>query len=91
MSYSNQTIPTPVTATLELHNTLRATYHSFFTDVFTKDQLIADSKQVFSILMNAPDTDGNKLEVLLGTSNAKLCVNQVMFKLLTGSDSVEAE
>lgn len=82
MAYKN--ISMPATATAELAGKLKDEYVAFFKPVFTKTQLIAEPKACYSVVINAVNKDGNKLENLLGTEHAKIEVNSIMFKLLTG-------
>ena len=90
MSYTNQTkrvvVPCPTGITQEDANTIRDTKISFFKSnkVFTKPQLIADSKSCYRVVINSRDDVGATLETLVGTVNAKALTEEILFSLLTG-------
>lgn len=77
--------PTPPTATLALHEDIVDRKIKFFKDIFDKKELITESKHIYSLVINSVDKDGNRMEDLLGTDNAKDATSQIMFALLTGA------
>ncbi len=80
MSYtksSRQVIPTPTTATTELHTATvtRATTH--FTKILTPELMIAHRKGAYALVINST-YDNIPLEQLLGTINAKIATEEVL-------------
>ena len=88
MAYSsNATRPNidcPAGVTQDQANTIRDAKVAFFSNVFTSDQILNNSKHVYSIIVNSKDAQGATLEQLVGTINTKALMNEITFKLLTG-------
>ena len=77
-------LPTPANMTLELANTIVDAKVAFFSNVFTKDDVLAHPKSVYSTIINSPSATGLTLEQELGSENAKLELSNIMFRLTTG-------
>jgi len=89
MSYPTQTkravVPCPTGMNQEQANTIRDAKVAFFKThkVFTKAQLISDSKSCYRIVINSSDESGAILETLVGSVNAKALTEEILFCLLT--------
>ena len=71
------TIPTPTTATMELHNSIVSSFVSHFAGILTPELMIAHRKGCYATVINATYA-GIPLEQTLGTDNAKLATEQVL-------------
>jgi hypothetical protein len=71
------TIPTPNTATMELHNSIVSSFVSHFAEILTPALMIAHRKGCYATVINATYA-GIPLEQTLGTDNAKLATEQVL-------------
>ena len=71
------TIPTPTTATMELHNSIVSSFVSHFAEILTPALMIAHRKGCYATVINATYA-GIPLEQTLGTDNAKLATEQVL-------------
>ena len=71
-------IPTPATATMELHNDIVASFTAHFTGILTPELMIAHRKGCYATVINATTYDGKSLEQILGTDNAKIATEQVL-------------
>ena len=76
----------PQGVTQESANAIRDSKIAFFktNKVFTKPQLISDSKSCYRVVINSRDEAGATLETLVGTTNAKALTEEILFSLLTG-------
>ena len=72
-----QIIPTPATATEELHNSLVASYTNHFSGILTPELMIAHRKGCYATVINATQ-GGLTLEAQLGTNNAKIATEQIL-------------
>ena len=79
-------IPTPATASQELHNTLVNAYTAHFATILKPEVLIASRKASYATVINGT-YNGQRLEELLGTENAKVATEQVLNNI-TASISV---
>jgi len=90
MSYTNNNkravVPCPANMSQPEANALRDIKIQFFKSnkVFTKPQLITDSKSCYRVVINSRDDVGATLETLVGTVNAKALTEEILFSLLTG-------
>lgn len=87
MSYAKPqrpVLPTPAGMTLKLATSIVDAKVAFFSKVFTKDDVLAHPKSIYSTIINSPASNGLTLEQELGTDNAKLELNNIMFRLTTG-------
>lgn len=71
------TIPTPVTATMELHNSIVASFTAHFAGILTPELMIAHRKGCYATVINATYA-GIPLEQTLGSDNAKIATEQVL-------------
>ena len=91
MSYQKQTvIPCPQGVTPEQMVARRDAIASHLKSkkVFTKDHLIANSREVFRYIINIKNQDGIDLTHEFGTEFAKQIVNDIMSYLLLGAYSI---
>jgi hypothetical protein len=70
-------IPTPTTATLELHNSIVASFTAHFAEILTPALMIAHRKGCYATVINAT-YGGIPLEQTLGSENAKTATEQVL-------------
>lgn len=71
------TIPTPATATMELHNSIVSSFVSHFAGILTPALMIAHRKGCYATVINAT-YEGIPLEQTLGSDNAKIATEQVL-------------
>lgn len=92
MSYNNtpkQVIPTPATATEELHNKLVIAMTLHYGQILTTELLIGNRKGCYAVIINST-YEGTLLEQLLGTGNAKLATEAVLHNLTADISTIEA-
>ena len=80
MSYNKParaTIPTPASATAELHTALVASYTNHFSTILTPELMIAHRKGCYATVINGT-TNNLTLEQQLGTENAKIATEQIL-------------
>ena len=70
-------IPTPITATEQLHNEVVASLTAHYEKVLTPTLMIAHRKGAYATVINST-YDGVILEQVLGTSNAKIATEQIL-------------
>ena len=90
MSYNTKAkrpvIPTPTTATQELHDLTVARIVAHYQPILGLDLLIGHRSSCYGLIINST-VEGAKLESLLGSTNAKVATEQALEALL-GSVSV---
>jgi hypothetical protein len=74
---SRPVIPTPETASEELHNSLVAQMTAHYTPILTANILMANRKGAYAMVINST-IDNTPLEQLIGTQNAKVATEQVL-------------
>jgi hypothetical protein len=82
-----QSIPTPEGVTVEKILARRDELVAFYAKAkcFDKQMLVVHSKECYKVVINTKNEQGIDLVHSLGTDNAKLLTNEVLFHLLTGS------
>jgi len=92
MAYSKpnkQTIPTPATATEELHNSFVAHFTNHFAKVLTPTIMITARKGAYATVINST-YDNTPIEQVLGSDNAKALTEQVLNNISAGISAVPA-
>ena len=87
MAYSKQqrpVTPTPAGMTQAIATAIVEAKVTFFSKVFTKEDVLSHPKSIYSTIINSPASNGLTLEQELGTDNAKLELSTIMFRLTTG-------
>lgn len=84
MSYKPQDYTRPLTVTDAMASEAIQNRITFFSRVFTKEDTLAHPKSVYKSIINSPDKDGNSLEVILGSKEARTATATIMFQLTTG-------
>ena len=84
MTYKPQEFTRPLAVTDEMADEAVQNRIAFFSKVFTKEDILAHPKSVYKSIINSPDKDGNSLEVILGSRDARTATASIMFHLTTG-------
>ena len=87
---SRPVIPTPPTASEELHNEVVSKMTAHFSNVLTPTVMIANRKGAYATVINAT-YDNVPLEQLLGTVNAKVATEQVLTAISAGYSAVSSK
>ena len=77
MSYNPKQIPTPESATDELHNKLVQAITLHYIEILTPTLMITHRKGCYATVINST-YDNKPIEQLLGTNNAKILTEQVL-------------
>ena len=81
MSYNKPTakavIPTPATASEELHNRLVQAMSLHYMQLLTPELMIAHRKGCYATIINST-FDNTPIEQLIGTANAKVATEEVL-------------
>ena len=88
-NYQRPTIPTPATATQELHNTIVETYTAHFKPILTPELLIAHRKACYATVINGT-VSGATMEQQLGSNNAKVATEEVLNNITSSFSVVSA-
>ena len=93
MNYTKSTktvIPTPATATEELHERLVIAITLHYTKILTPELLIAHRKGCYAVIINST-WEGSPIEYVLGSANAKVLTEQVLNNLLADISTIPAD
>jgi len=92
MSYTKQqqrpVVPTPATASEELHAELVTKYTTHFKAIISLDMLLANRKSVFGLVINSHHNNLT-LEQALGSVNATIATGQVLDAIIAEYQEVK--